>query len=170
MVDIREAHAYFYEMLQQFELDTAGWRIDWDRARHRAGACNHNKKSLVFSARAVSKYDWKEVEQLFLHEAAHALAGPGAKHGRKWIETARELGYKGGELVRDWDADEKKAGNAGETVIFVLSFLVALWVMGWHTAFWVSMGLLVLAGALAMVSATRPVLSDEDRHQIEVSP
>lgn len=168
MVDIREAHAHFYEMLQQVGLEPLGWRVEWDRARHRAGACFHHKKTLVFSARAVTGYSWREVEQLFLHEAAHALVGPGGGHGHEWYATAKELGYKGEELVRDWDTDEKRKGR-GEGLVFVLSLLCALWLLDWHTAFWALAAVLVTALVVHVVSTRRPVLRDSERHEIEGS-
>ena len=36
-----------------------------------------------------------EVDQVLLHEIAHALAGPGAGHGPRWKRVARDIGYLG---------------------------------------------------------------------------
>lgn len=34
------------------------------------------------------------INQIILHEVAHALAGPSAKHGPRWLRIARLLGYE----------------------------------------------------------------------------
>jgi len=60
--------------------------------------CDFNKRELVFSP-ALLETDWVFANQIILHEAAHALAGPMANHGRKWKDTARSMGYRLGASV-----------------------------------------------------------------------
>jgi hypothetical protein len=60
--------------------------------------CNPNRKELVFG-RALLHCDWVFVNQIILHEAAHAMAGAGAGHSKKWLDTARAMGYRLGAVV-----------------------------------------------------------------------
>lgn len=55
--------------------------------------CDYAKRELVFS-RALLWTDWIFVNQIILHEAAHALAGSSAGHGPSWMATARAMGYR----------------------------------------------------------------------------
>lgn len=60
--------------------------------------CDPNRKELVFG-RALLLCDWIFVNQIVLHEVAHALAGPRAGHGKKWRDTAHAMGYTLGVAV-----------------------------------------------------------------------
>jgi predicted SprT family Zn-dependent metalloprotease len=60
--------------------------------------CNFMKRELVFSAQLLDT-DWVFVNQIILHEVAHALAGVRAGHGKKWRDTARGMGYRLGAKV-----------------------------------------------------------------------
>lgn len=60
--------------------------------------CDFSKRELVFS-RSLLGCDWVFVNQIILHEVAHALAGSGAGHGSKWMQTARAMGYRLGAVV-----------------------------------------------------------------------
>lgn len=60
--------------------------------------CDYTRRELVFS-RALLWCDWVFVNQIILHEAAHALAGTRAGHGPTWLATARAMGYRLGVAV-----------------------------------------------------------------------
>lgn len=60
--------------------------------------CDYAKRELVFG-RALLWCDWVFVNQIILHEVAHALAGTGAGHGPSWLATARAMGYRLGVVV-----------------------------------------------------------------------
>ena len=60
--------------------------------------CNFVKRELVFSAQLLDT-DWVFVNQIILHEVAHALTGVTAGHGKKWRDTAAAMGYRLGAKV-----------------------------------------------------------------------
>lgn len=64
------------------------------RLRRAAGVCKAQKQRIELSRRFVETYDWEHVNDVILHEIAHALAPPGAKHGPKWKRIAVTLGCK----------------------------------------------------------------------------
>ena len=68
-----------------------------------------------------ARFDDDEIHQILLHEVAHAIAGPRAAHGRKWLTTARELGYVG-KRTHDGPVAEEFANwigtcPAGHTIV-----------------------------------------------------
>jgi hypothetical protein len=60
--------------------------------------CDVTSRELVFS-RALLACDWVFINQIILHEAAHALAPAGAGHSKKWLDIARGMGYRLGVRV-----------------------------------------------------------------------
>jgi hypothetical protein len=98
-MDIRAAHLIAVELMDQHGLASI-WTIHWDRMKDVAGECDHTRKVLTFNPDALKFYNKHEVEQVILHEIAHALVGPGKGHGSKWKSVARSIGYSGEETVR----------------------------------------------------------------------
>lgn len=74
------------------EWGLSGWGFGFDRAVRRAGATNYTKKKITLSAHLVRLWDEAWVREVILHEIAHALAGPGAKHGPVWRQWAVRVG------------------------------------------------------------------------------
>lgn len=60
--------------------------------------CDYERREIVFS-RMLLQCDWVFVNQIILHEVAHAVAGQAAKHGKGWMKTARAMGYRLGVRV-----------------------------------------------------------------------
>lgn len=75
-----------------------GWTFDFDNAKKRAGLCNYTERRITVSRYLSARWDLDEVEQVLLHEVAHALAGHRAGHGARWLSVARGLGYTGARL------------------------------------------------------------------------
>ena len=80
--------------LLRLHLDPS-WSFGFDSAKRRLGACNYTDKRITISRYLVPLLDDDEVHQTLLHEVAHAIAGPDANHGPRWLTIARELGYVG---------------------------------------------------------------------------
>lgn len=79
-------------------LDTHGlkaWSVEWDSAKTRAGICRFQEQTIGLSAPLTRLHDEAEVRDTILHEIAHALAGPQAKHGPHWRQVARSIGCTG---------------------------------------------------------------------------
>lgn len=74
------------------------WGFAFDRAKRRAGMTNHTDRRIQVSRHLAERAPIDEVQQVLLHEVAHAIAGYGAAHGPSWRRIARDLGYVGGRL------------------------------------------------------------------------
>ena len=83
------------------EHGLAGWRLELDRARRRAGICRYDRKVIGLSAPLMRLYDEAEVRETILHEIAHALAGPRAGHGPRWRAIAHRIGSTGERCVSE---------------------------------------------------------------------
>jgi hypothetical protein len=60
--------------------------------------CNFDDREIVMS-RALLDTDWILIDQVARHEVAHGLAGRKAGHSKRWLETARAMGYRLGVKV-----------------------------------------------------------------------
>lgn len=70
------------------------WKFQFDNAKVRFGQCDYNKHTIKLSRALVELNDEDRVRDTILHEIAHALAGPRAKHGRVWQRWCREVGIE----------------------------------------------------------------------------
>lgn len=82
------------EQLMQQHLDTSVWSFGFDSARRRAGLCSYTDQHISISKYLVSIHSFDESRQVMLHEIAHALSGKRAGHGKKWLATAKAIGYR----------------------------------------------------------------------------
>lgn len=89
------------EALIALHLDPAEWTFGFDRARTRAGLCDHTRKRITVSRHLAERFSDDEIHQVLLHEVAHAIAGARAGHGPAWRRIARDLGYEGTRLFHD---------------------------------------------------------------------
>lgn len=70
------------------------WKFDFDRAKRRAGQCNYSSKTITISSYYVQHSNADQIEQVILHEIAHAIAGNAAGHKAQWREAADAIGYR----------------------------------------------------------------------------
>lgn len=96
-MDLDSARALARALMDEHGL--AGWRLELDRAKRRAGVCRHAERTIGLSAPLTALHDEPEVRDTILHEIAHALAGPRAGHGREWAALARHIGCSGTRCV-----------------------------------------------------------------------
>lgn len=75
-------------------LDVQVWSFKWDNAKRRAGLCNYRDKTISISTYHAEVHSIDETMQVVLHEVAHALCGKDAAHGKKWLATAKSIGYR----------------------------------------------------------------------------
>lgn len=85
------------ELMDQHGLKA--WTFEFDDAVRRAGMCSYTKHRISLSAPITRIHDEREVRDTILHEVAHALAGPAAKHGPVWREVAVRIGCSGMRCV-----------------------------------------------------------------------
>jgi len=83
-------------LLREHGLADKGWRFVYDNARKRGGYCQHHIKTISMSRYLVPLWTEEQVTETLLHEAAHALVGPGAGHGPVWKRKAWEIGCREG--------------------------------------------------------------------------
>ncbi|MBF4608060.1 SprT-like domain-containing protein [Curtobacterium sp. VKM Ac-1393] len=86
------------EALIAEHLGTGSWAFAFDHAKTRAGQCDFARKRITVSRHLAARFSDHDVEQVLLHEVAHALAGARAGHGPKWKRTAAAIGYTGSRL------------------------------------------------------------------------
>ena len=93
-MDTNEARTIAEALLQEHGLSKQGWTVQWDRAKNRLGVCRFNTRVIGLSLPLTEVNDEDEVRDTILHEIAHALAGPGAKHGPQWRAVASRIGAR----------------------------------------------------------------------------
>lgn len=89
-MNVRQAWEQGREILN--DLGLGGWSLGFDRAKQRAGACHQSKQIITLSEHYVRLNEWEEIRNTILHEAAHALAGPGHGHDYAWRNECYKLG------------------------------------------------------------------------------
>ncbi len=70
------------------------YSFGFDRAVRRAGQCDYQARRITLSKHFVVTSSIEQVQQVLLHEIAHALAGQQAGHGKIWKQKATEIGYR----------------------------------------------------------------------------
>lgn len=89
-----------HRLFQQHGL--VNYSFGFDRAVRRAGQCDFRSRRITLSRHLVQNLDIDQVEQVLLHEIAHALVGQAAGHGPEWKQSARAIGYRFEKV--DWAA------------------------------------------------------------------
>lgn len=70
------------------------YSFGFDRAVRRAGQCDYQNRRITLSRHFVNSTGIEQVQQVLLHEIAHALAGQEAGHGKAWKQVATDIGYR----------------------------------------------------------------------------
>ena len=92
-MDLRSAQLLARQLLDDHGLTR--WRVELDSAVARAGVCRYAERTIGLSAPLTRLHAEAEVRETILHEIAHALAGPHAKHGPRWRAVAHAIGSTG---------------------------------------------------------------------------
>jgi RimJ/RimL family protein N-acetyltransferase len=75
-------------------IDLENWQFGFDSGKRRAGLCNYTNKTITISRYLVDIHTIDESMQVVLHEVAHAMCGKGDGHNKKWLATAKSIGYR----------------------------------------------------------------------------
>lgn len=68
------------------------WTFAFDNATTRLGACSYKNRRISLSRHYTAHATEEQVRDTILHEIAHVLAGPAARHGLTWKAIASRLG------------------------------------------------------------------------------
>lgn len=86
----RSAESLAKELLAAHGLSE--WRVVVSADLRASGQCNYTRKVISLKLARIVGGDRDALRNTILHEVAHALAGPAAKHGPVWRATARAIG------------------------------------------------------------------------------
>jgi predicted SprT family Zn-dependent metalloprotease len=92
-MNLFEARRLTVTLLHRHGLDA--WKVEFSRAKTRAGACRHERRAIVLSAPLVTVLSESEVVETVLHEVAHAMVGAEHAHDEVWRRTAQRIGATG---------------------------------------------------------------------------
>lgn len=95
MAALHDVTSLAHRLLNDHGL-SAEWSFDFDHAKTRFGQCDHRRRRITLSRHLCHASDMDAIEQVMLHEIAHALVGARAGHGQRWLQAARQIGYQGG--------------------------------------------------------------------------
>lgn len=72
--------------------DLHDWQVRLDRAKRRAGCCYHARRLISLSEPLLTLYPSEAIDDVILHEVAHALVGAKHRHDQVWKDKARSIG------------------------------------------------------------------------------
>jgi len=75
-------------------IEDRQWSFGFDNGRRRAGLCSYTDKKITVSKYLSLVHSIDDVRQTVLHEIAHAICGPKEGHSKKWLATAKNIGYR----------------------------------------------------------------------------
>lgn len=102
-MDIHEAERRTRDHLSQHGL--SHWGFIWLHTKRTLGICRYGTQEIGLNREWTVRESWEVVEQTVLHEIAHALAGPEAKHGPEWHSIALSIGVKNpAALAKEYEA------------------------------------------------------------------
>lgn len=90
---LTEAQTMARDLMRQHNI--SDWRFEFDRSVRRFGACHYGLKMISLSKALTLANDEAKVRTVMLHEIAHALAGRGTHHGKKWQQICLSIGGDG---------------------------------------------------------------------------
>lgn len=88
-MNLLEAEILAQKLIDQHLKD---WSFGWNDRKKSFGLCRYKAKRIELSSFLTPAVSVEEVRHTILHEIAHAIAGPKAKHGPEWQAEARRLG------------------------------------------------------------------------------
>ncbi|MGU3410772.1 SprT-like domain-containing protein [Microbacterium sp. M1A1_1b] len=86
------------DQLMRAHLGHGTWSFAFDHAKTRAGQCDFARRRITVSRHLAARFSDDDVDQVLLHEIAHALSGARAGHGPAWRRQAAAIGYTGSRL------------------------------------------------------------------------
>jgi len=92
---LEDAQALGLTLMRENGLGGTGWRLGFDKAARRIGACHYQEKRITLSVHYTREHDPEAVRMTMLHEIAHALCGKDHNHDEVWRGTCIRIGGDG---------------------------------------------------------------------------
>jgi len=89
-VNLNDAETLARHLMRQHNVED--WSFRFDNAKRRFGVCQYRYRRIQLSAPLTLLNSEEQVRDTILHEIAHILAGPQAKHGPAWKRVAASIG------------------------------------------------------------------------------
>lgn len=89
-MDLKELEVIARHELRKHNL--RGWTFGWSKSRRQLGVCKYRSKRIEIAEFYALNSPKDSVLDTLLHEIAHAIAGPSARHGPAWKAVAVRLG------------------------------------------------------------------------------
>lgn len=91
-------YALAAKLMQEHGLTEQGWKFDFSTSARRIAVCKFSQKLIEFSLHRLGS-DKAAIEDIILHEIAHALCGPKVDaHGPEWRAMCVKIGAKPNRL------------------------------------------------------------------------
>ena len=91
-MNLSEAKALAERLM--IEHGAGHYTLHFDDSRRRFGVCRRYERTITLSKPLTELNEQKHVEDVILHEIAHAISPEGG-HGRKWRQVALSIGCNG---------------------------------------------------------------------------
>ena len=80
------------------------WHFGYNQRKQTLGLCIYQRRAIELSIWYVERNPLLEVQDTILHEIAHVLAGPRAKHNRVWRAHFLAIGGNGSNTMESSEA------------------------------------------------------------------
>jgi len=102
-MDLLQTQVLAETLMKKHGIWEQGWRFQFDRGLRRFGVCKYRNKIISLSRYLVELNNREDVQDVILHEIAHAIAGFKEGHGYKWKMVCVQIGAK---PERCYDSDK----------------------------------------------------------------
>jgi predicted SprT family Zn-dependent metalloprotease len=97
-MEIEKIEQRAFELMNLHGLMTNSWVFQFDNAKRRLGYCSHYQKIISLSKNIMPLLNDAELNDIILHEIAHALVDKKHGHDAVWRAKAIEIGCNGNRL------------------------------------------------------------------------
>ena len=92
-MDLLKAEKLAIQLMEKNGLTKKGWQFKFCKAYKYFGICDYNTKSIRLSRKLTLLNRKSIINEVILHEIAHALVGPDKGHNTIWESKAIEIGH-----------------------------------------------------------------------------